>query len=141
MPMAARPWWRSTCPGAQVWARIWTIHVGRVSLYLLDSNLDQNSPADRQLTARLYSNDPEIRIPQEMMLGIGGVRALRLLGYNPAIWHMNEGHSAFLVLERILELVTKGMPFDKAAAKRCARPISLPRTPPSRRATTSSRCG
>ena len=104
-------------PGRQVWARIWTVHVGRVSLYLLDSNLDQNSAADRQLTARLYSNDPEIRIPQEMLLGIGGVRMLRLLGYNPAIWHMNEGHSAFLVLERTMELVSKGMPFDKAAEK------------------------
>ncbi len=85
----------------EVAARIYQVHVGRTPLYLLDSNLETNSPSDRQLTARLYSNDLEIRISQEILLGMGGVRALRKLGYNPSIWHMNEGHSAFLVMERI----------------------------------------
>jgi len=93
-------------PGRKVFARIWQVQVGRVALYLLDTNVDENSPADRQLTDRLYSNDPEIRLSQEILLGVGGVRALRLLGYNPTVWHMNEGHSAFLCVERIRELVS-----------------------------------
>lgn len=104
-------------PGRSVVARIWLVQVGRVSLYLLDTNLPSNSEADRQLTARLYSNDLEIRISQEILLGMGGVRALRKLGINPQVWHMNEGHSAFLALERILELVREGTSYDDAAAE------------------------
>lgn len=103
-------------PGRSVYARIWEVRVGRVMLYLLDTNLEQNNNGDRQLTARLYSNDLDIRISQEILLGVGGVRALRLLGYHPDIWHMNEGHSAFLALERALELVQAGKSFDEAAA-------------------------
>jgi glycogen phosphorylase len=102
-------------PGRSVFARIWLVQVGRVSLFLLDSNLESNSEADRQLTARLYSNDLEVRISQEILLGMGGVRALRHLGYQPQVWHMNEGHSAFLALERILELVRQGKTFEQAA--------------------------
>jgi len=101
-------------PGRNVAARIWQVQVGRVSLYLLDSNLEQNSPADRQLTARLYSNDLEIRISQEILLGMGGVRALRQLGFNPDVWHMNEGHSAFLSLERVLEYMKAGLTYPQA---------------------------
>src|SRR5450759_4531636 len=101
-------------PGRNVAARIWQVQVGRVSLYLLDSNLDQNSPADRQLTARLYSNDLEIRISQEILLGMGGVRALRQLGFSPDVWHMNEGHSAFLSLERVLEYMNAGLTYAQA---------------------------
>ena len=101
-------------PGRNVTARIWQVQVGRVSLYLLDSNLDQNSPADRQLTARLYSNDLEIRISQEILLGMGGVRALRQLGFSPDVWHMNEGHSAFLSLERVLEYMNAGLTYAQA---------------------------
>ena len=104
-------------PGRAVYARIWEVQVGRVPLFLLDTNLEVNSEADRQLTARLYSNDLEVRISQEILLGMGGVRALRRLGYQPQVWHMNEGHSAFLALERILELVAKGQTFEQAAAK------------------------
>jgi glycogen phosphorylase len=95
-------------------ARIWQVQVGRVPLYLLDTNLEENSPSDRDLTARLYTNDPETRMVQEILLGIGGVRALRVLGEEPTAWHMNEGHSAFLTLERLKELMLKGLPFDKA---------------------------
>lgn len=102
-------------PGRIVYARIWQIQVGRVSLYLLDSNVDKNESADRDLTARLYSNDPEVRISQEILLGIGGVRALRAVGLEPGIWHMNEGHSAFLTLERIREHIAAGMTLKEAA--------------------------
>lgn len=102
-------------PGRQVQARLWQVQVGRVPLYLLDTNVEENDPTDRQLTARLYSSDPDIRISQEILLGIGGVRALRRLGYQPTIWHMNEGHSAFLSLERIRELVETGLSFEQAA--------------------------
>ncbi|HEX2978935.1 MAG TPA: alpha-glucan family phosphorylase, partial [Anaerolineaceae bacterium] len=102
-------------PGRQVWARLWQIRVGRIQLYLLDTNLEENSSADRQLTARLYGSDLDLRISQEILLGIGGVRALRRLGFTPTIWHMNEGHSAFLTLERIRELVAKGISFNDAA--------------------------
>ena len=101
-------------PGRSVFARIWQVNIGRIFLYLLDSDLDENSPNDRQLTSRLYRNDLEVRISQEILLGMGGVRALRLLGYNPSVWHMNEGHSAFLALERILELIDKNKTFDEA---------------------------
>jgi starch phosphorylase len=100
--------------GRVVTARIWQVQVGRIPLYLLDTNLQENSPADRDLTARLYTNDPETRIVQEILLGIGGVRALRALGEDPCIWHMNEGHSAFLVLERLREQMSKGAAFDQA---------------------------
>ena len=101
-------------PGREVHARVWELMVGRVHLYLLDSNVESNSPSDRLLTERLYSNDLEIRISQEILLGMGGVRARRLLGSEPSVWHMNEGHSAFLAIERILEFVHEGMPFQDA---------------------------
>jgi starch phosphorylase len=96
-------------PGRDVKARLWEIHIGRAPLYLLDTNVEANTPADRALTARLYSSDQDLRISQEILLGIGGVRALRAMGYNPSIWHMNEGHSAFLVLERIREFIEAGI--------------------------------
>ncbi len=102
-------------PGREVIAQVWEIHVGRVPLYLLDTNVPENSASDRALSARLYSSDLEVRISQEILLGIGGLRALRRLGYNPSIWHMNEGHSAFLILERIREMVEAGYPFERAA--------------------------
>ncbi|MBA4385111.1 MAG: alpha-glucan phosphorylase [Anaerolinea sp.] len=104
-------------PGRDVTARIWELEVGRVHLYLLDTNLEQNSPVDRQLTERLYNSDPEIRISQEVLLGIGGVRVLQLLGINPDVWHMNEGHSAFLSVERLRGLVKSGSSLDDAIEK------------------------
>jgi len=115
--------------GRAIAARIWKIQVGRVPLYLLDTNVEPNSPADRELTARLYSSDLESRISQEMVLGIGGVRALRALGYNPAVWHMNEGHSAFLALERIHELVAAGRTFEQSEARVRATTIFTTHTP------------
>ncbi len=101
-------------PGREVTARIWEIHVGRVPVYLLDTNVPENNPGDRAMTARLYSSDLDLRISQEILLGIGGQRALRVLGYNPSVWHMNEGHSAFLILERMRELVDSGYSFEYA---------------------------
>lgn len=101
-------------PGRTLHARIWRVQVGRTPLFLLDSNIETNDPEDRGLTARLYTSDLEMRLAQEMILGIGGVRALRALGYNPAVWHMNEGHSAFLTLERLREAVAAGHDFETA---------------------------
>ena len=103
-------------PGREVKTRIWMIQVGRVPLFLLDSSIPENQPNDRNLTSRLYSSDLEVRISQEILLGIGGVRALRHLGYAPSLWHMNEGHSAFLTLERVRELIKQGIGFEDAAA-------------------------
>jgi starch phosphorylase len=101
-------------PGREVLARIWQILVGRVPLYLLDTDVEGNDAEDRELTSRLYNSDLEARISQEIILGIGGVRALRNLGYNPKVWHMNEGHSAFLGLERAREMVAAGHSFEAA---------------------------
>lgn len=99
-----------------VYARVWHVHVGRISLYLLDTDVDENDPWDRELSARLYSGDSEMRIRQEILLGVGGVRALRMLGFNPSVWHMNEGHSAFLLLELIRDKVREGMSYEDAKA-------------------------
>lgn len=102
--------------GRPVHARIWHVRVGRNPLFLLDTDVDENEPWDRELSARLYAGDSETRIRQEIMLGIGGVRALRALGINPSAWHMNEGHSAFLTLECIREQVAQGKSFEEALA-------------------------
>jgi len=91
--------------GRIVVAQIWEVKVGRSSLFLLDTNIEENAPDLRDITASLYGGDRETRIRQEIVLGIGGIRALRALGINPAVTHMNEGHSAFLGLERIRELM------------------------------------
>jgi glycogen phosphorylase len=104
-------------PDRTVIAHIWELRVGRVPLYLLDTDLNENTPADRNLTLRLYWSDLDLRIAQEILLGVGGVRALRVLGYDPNVWHMNEGHAAFLTLERARELVTQGQTFEQAIAR------------------------
>ncbi len=103
-------------PGREIKARVWMIQVGRIPLFLLDTNITDNSAFDQQLTAKLYTSDLETRISQEILLGIGGVRVMRTLGYDPAVWHMNEGHSAFLAIERCRELVNAGKTFEEAAA-------------------------
>ncbi|HEX8982115.1 MAG TPA: alpha-glucan family phosphorylase [Ktedonobacterales bacterium] len=92
-------------PGRTVYAKVWHVQAGRIPLYLMDTDVPQNDPADRTLSARLYAGDHEMRISQEIVLGIGGVRALRALGVDAKMWHMNEGHAAFLGLERCRELV------------------------------------
>ncbi len=115
--------------GRNVHARIWRVQVGRVPLYLMDTDVPENDPWDRELSARLYSGDNEMRIRQEIMLGIGGVRVLRLLGYDPAVLHMNEGHSAFLLLEAVREHVANGMGYDEAVALVKSQSIFTTHTP------------
>src|SRR5262245_13135624 len=88
-------------PNRELWARVWRVQVGRVPLYLLDANVPRNTPEERNVTAQLYAGGEEMRIKQEMVLGIGGIRALVALGKQPTVCHMNEGHSAFCSLERI----------------------------------------
>lgn len=102
-------------PGRMIYAKVYTFQVGRVRLLLMDTDIHPNDPQDRDLSARLYGGDQETRIKQEIVLGIGGVRALRQMGLNPTVYHMNEGHSAFLVLELARELVQRGMSFRDAA--------------------------
>ena len=93
---------------------VWRVLLGRVTLYLLDTDLEENAPWDRELSARLYGGDRETRIQQEIILGIGGVRALKAVGLSPAVWHLNEGHAAFVVLQRIRDLIEHGTTFDAA---------------------------
>jgi glycogen phosphorylase len=93
---------------------VWEVRLGRVRLYLLDTDLEENAPWDRELSARLYGGDRETRIQQEIILGIGGVRALKALGIKPAAWHLNEGHAAFVVLQRIRDRIEDGSTFEAA---------------------------
>ena len=92
-------------PGRNLSARIWKVAVGRTDLYLLDADFEANRPEDRQVTHQLYGGDWENRLKQEILLGIGGIRALRLLGINPQVYHCNEGHAAFIGLERLREYI------------------------------------
>ncbi len=116
-------------PGRTIYAKVYRIQVGRVSLFLMDTDIHPNSPQDRELSARLYGGDQEMRIAQEIVLGIGGVRALRQLGIHPNVWHMNEGHSAFLVLELVREKVVQGVPFDEAWRDVRAQSVFTTHTP------------
>ncbi len=103
--------------GRTVHLQVWRVEVGRVRLYLLDSNLEENAYVDRLITGHLYGGDRETRCVQEMVLGIGGVRLLRQLNIEPHVFHLNEGHSAFLTLELTRELVSEGKSFAEAAAR------------------------
>jgi len=103
-------------PGRTLFANIWEVQVGRVPLYLLDTDVPRNTPQDRKITERLYCAEPRTRIEQEILLGMGGVRVLKKLGIRPRVYHINEGHSAFLLFERIDELMTEeGLSFDEAS--------------------------
>lgn len=117
-------------PGRMVYAKIWQIKVGRISIYMMDTDVESNSPPDRMLTARLYGGDQEMRICQEIFLGIGGIRALETLGLNPTVYHMNEGHSAFLGLELIKKLINeKGLSFKEAKEAISAATVFTTHTP------------
>ena len=118
-------------PGRMVTAQIWRVQVGRVPLYLLDTNTPANpDPADRDITDRLYGGDSEMRIRQEMILGIGGIRALEALGLRPAVTHMNEGHSAFLGLERMRLLMEENhLSFAEAQELVAASSVFTTHTP------------
>lgn len=113
-----------TMPGRTVWAKIWELKVGRISLFLLDSDIDDNRWEDRSITHQLYGGDNEHRLKQEILLGIGGVRALRAIGKTPDIWHCNEGHAAFLSLERLRNFIGEQR-FSWAEAVEMVRASSL----------------
>jgi glycogen phosphorylase len=113
----------------EVVARLWRAQVGRVPVYLLDTNCAENAPSDRDITHRLYGGDESTRVRQEMILGIGGVRALRMLGVQPAVWHLNEGHAAFLILELLREHLAGGLPFSAAQEAVAAGCVFTTHTP------------
>jgi starch phosphorylase len=114
----------------QIFAKVWHVHVGRVSLYLLDSNVEGNKPEDRELTSRLYGGDERTRIRQELLLGVGGVKALRALGITPGVYHLNEGHSAFGSLEVIREYMhDDGLSFDDALREVAQKSVFTTHTP------------
>lgn len=101
--------------GASIAAKVWRVKVGRIDLLLLDSNVDGNTPEDRELTSRLYGGDGRVRVRQELLLGVGGFRALRAMGITPGVLHLNEGHSGFAVLEAIRSrMEEEGVSFDEA---------------------------
>jgi starch phosphorylase len=117
-------------PGRKVYAKVWRIQIGRVPLFLMDTDVDPNLPSDRDLTARLYGGDHELRIMQEIVLGIGGVRALRALGINPTVCHSNDSHPVFLGLERMRELIqSQGLNFDQAREAAAASGVFTTHTP------------
>jgi starch phosphorylase len=117
-------------PGRSLHARIWQVHVGRITLFLLDTDLEENQPADRAITSRLYGGDRDMRIRQELLLGIGGLRALDVLGRRPEVCHLNEGHSSFLTLERIRQLMVESdLTFDEARAMAAAGMVFTTHTP------------
>ena len=115
----------------KVYLKVWQINVGRIKLYLLDSDIDENSPEDRETTLRLYGGDQEMRIKQEIVLGMGGTNLLtRALGLNPTVYHMNEGHSAFLILELIKNIIKeKKVSFEVAKDIASSKTVFTTHTP------------
>ncbi len=118
-----------TMMGHPVFFRVWKTMVGRSTLFLLDCNVEQNSPNLRNITARVYGGDTTTRIMQETILGIGGIRLLRTLGITPSVFHMNEGHSAFLVLELIREQVASGKSFEEGLKAAASQAVFTTHTP------------
>ena len=116
-------------PGRVLTVKLWNVRVGHVRLVLLDTDLPVNAPADRHITHRLYGGDRETRILQEIVLGIGGVRALARIGLKPTVWHMNEGHAAFLVLERIRKGMRLGLDFSESIESIAASTVFTTHTP------------
>jgi glycogen phosphorylase len=100
-----------------VFVQIWQVRLGRVRLLLLDTDLEENAPWDRELSARLYGGGQDTRLQQEVVLGLGGVLALRKLGFAPAVWHLNEGHAAFVVLQRVRDFLADGVSWEDALAE------------------------
>ena len=115
----------------KVYLKVWQINVGRIKLYLLDSDIDENIPEDREVTLRLYGGDQEMRIKQEIILGMGGTNLLtRALGLNPTVYHMNEGHSAFLILELIKNIIKeKKVSFEVAKDIASSKTVFTTHTP------------
>jgi starch phosphorylase len=121
---------RVDMPDNAVFCKVWKVSVGRIPLYLLDTNIAENSPADRDITARLYGSGPDLRIKQEIVLGIGGVRALEAMNVPASVFHMNEGHAAFLALERIRVILHNSpLTFDEARQQVMATNVFTTHTP------------
>ena len=117
-------------PGRTVYARVWRVQVGTVPLYLLDTNIEPNNQYDQDICDRLYGGDIDVRIHQEIMLGIGGIRMLKALGHSPTAYHMNEGHSAFLALERMRLLMDEAqLSFEEALKVAQASQLFTTHTP------------
>jgi starch phosphorylase len=117
-------------PGRKVWSKVWKVDVGRIQLLLLDTNIPQNSPTDRDITDTLYGGDREMRIQQEIVLGIGGMRVLKALNIRPTVCHMNEGHSAFLALERARVFMEENqVTYREARQATCSGNIFTTHTP------------
>jgi starch phosphorylase len=116
-------------PGRDVIVKVWQARVGHITLYLLDTDLEENSSHDRDITHRLYGGDRTTRIEQEIILGVAGVRALFALGLSPTAWHINEGHAAFQILERIHHLTTDGLDFPSALEAVAANTVFTTHTP------------
>ena len=111
-------------------AKVWRMKVGRCDLLLLDSNVEGNAPEDRELTSRLYGGDGRIRIRQELLLGVGGFRALKAMGITPGVLHLNEGHSGFAVLEAIRSrMQEEGLGFDQAVPRVSREVVFTTHTP------------
>jgi starch phosphorylase len=110
-------------------AAVWEIAIGHVRLLLLDTNLQENSPEDREITTKLYGGDKDMRIRQEILLGIGGLRALRAAGIDPTVFHINEGHSAFLIAERLRELMDEGLDLEASMEQARAGTVFTTHTP------------
>ncbi len=115
--------------GREVAVRVWRAEVGQLHLYLLDTDVPANSAADRAITYQLYGGDQALRLAQELVLGVGGVRALRALNLQPAAWHINEGHAAFLIIERCREAVAAGLSFQAALEQVAAATVFTTHTP------------
>ncbi|OGI44957.1 MAG: alpha-glucan phosphorylase [Candidatus Muproteobacteria bacterium RBG_16_64_11] len=120
---------RVDLPGRLVTLKVWKTKAGHITLYLLDADLPDNSEADRRITHQLYGGDIHTRIQQEIVLGLGGVRALRAIGLAPTVWHINEGHAAFLIVERCREFVAQGLDFDSALEAAAANTVFTTHTP------------
>lgn len=115
--------------GRDVHIRVWRMNVGRVPAYLLDSDLEENHPDDRPLLSKLYAGGPALRLRQEWLLGVGGVRALRAMGIEPQAWHANEGHAAFMMVERVREMCMQGMSYEEATAEVRSHSVFTTHTP------------
>ena len=130
MGSGRQPWLTTVqTSGRPVHVRAWQVMVGRVPIYLLDTNLDANHPDDRGLMNKLYAGGPELRVRQEWILGVGGVRVLRAMGIDPGVWHANEGHAGFMFIERLRELIVAGTPLDQAIQQVRAQSVFTTHTP------------
>lgn len=116
-------------PGRDLHIKVWSTRVGHITLYLLDTDIPENSDADRHIAHRLYGGDRSTRLEQEIVLGMGGVRALHEMGLKPTVWHINEGHAAFLILERMRDLIRGGLDFPGALEAVASNTVFTTHTP------------